>query len=83
MLKARIEKLESARGGKSDPPVILRVDPHGDAAHAAEVRRVGALPNGFLICFRDVNGPDPLAVLLGPDDPVTRQHAININRSYG
>lgn len=83
MLKGRISKLEAIRHGAYALPVVLRVNPQGDAAHAAEVRRVGALPNGFLICFRDVNGPDPLAVLLGPDDPVTRQHAININRSYG
>jgi len=83
MLKSRIEKLEAAQGGAAALPVVLFVNPQGDAAHAAEVRRVGRMPNGFLVCYRDVNGPDPLAELLGPDDPLTRQQAVCIERSYG
>jgi|GEM_PF-2091257 len=78
-MKERLRRLESARGGL---PVTIRVNPHGDPAHVAEVRRIGALPTGYLICTTD----DDLAALLGPNDPVTLRHrgpGITIRRSYG
>lgn len=87
MLRTRIERLErKSRGGR--PPEVVYVDPdHPDRdAHIAEIRRINALPNGYLVCFKEVGGPDPLAALLGPNDPVTVRHSgpgITIRRSYG
>jgi len=87
MLRTRIEQLERKSRGGRPPEVVYVVPDHPDrGAHTPEVRRIGALPNGYLVCFQEVGGADPLAALLGPNDPVTLRHrgpGITIRRSYG
>ena len=91
-LKSRIERIEGSRNrGKRE---IVRVDPEAWEAmspeelerHRADVRRAMSNPAAVLIVMADEGDPDPLAELLGPDDPAVirnRGPGVTIARSYG
>lgn len=81
-----------------DPDEWEAMSPEELNAFRAHVRRVSESPRGFLICVRRVgvnpsgipdclqDSPDPLAALLGPDDPAVIRHrgrGVQIARSYG
>lgn len=92
-IRRRIDRLTMGRMLAGAVPETILVNPPYEQlsgpeleAHRAAVRRVAANPRGYLIIFRGDDGADPLAELLGPDDPVvTRQRGpgIRIERSYG
>lgn len=91
-LRNRLDRLENMTG--AGLPELVRVDREGWEsmtpgeleAHRAQVRRVAMNPRGVLIILQDEGDPDPLAELLGPDDPAVTRHrgpGVTIARSYG
>jgi hypothetical protein len=89
-LKSRLDHIELSRHVEEmallTPKYWPMKTPEEMAALRAHVRRVAMNPRGILVCRPSEACPDPLAALLGPDDPATLRHrgpGVTIARSYG
>ena len=91
-LRTRLDGIEGRRNRGTRE--VIRIDPEAWprmaadelADHKANIRRALANPAAILIILADEGDPDPLAALLGSDDPALIRHRgqdVRITRSYG